>query len=99
VRGLLAVLNLGALATLLVWPFAAFGALFVFDSPANADLPSTWALFFSMVLYPVPVVAGNVAFWISFRRNREPKVLWAWTATSFVGPLLVLLLLVFGPLS
>lgn len=99
VRGLLAVLNIVALATVLLWPLLSYGGIFLFDNPSPENLTATWVFFLSVLLYPVPVVAGNVAFWVCFFRKSVPGFLWAWTSLSFAGPLLVLLLFFFGPLS
>jgi hypothetical protein len=63
--------------------------IFMFDAPESAPSMVTNALALAIVAYPVPVVAGNTAYWA--RRKKETmERLCFYTAITLSGPGLVL---------
>lgn len=88
-RPVLSTINLLLATTLLIWPVGLFMVLFMYDAPASASSAVTDALALSIVAYPVPVVIGNLAYWL--RRKRETvERLRLYTAVTLSGPVLVL---------
>ena len=88
-RRVLSIINLLLAATLLAWPLGLFIVLFMFDAPGSASSVVTDALAWSIVAYPVPVVAGNMAYWAR-RKVETVERLRLYTAVTVSGPVLVL---------
>ena len=86
---LLSIINLLLAATLLAWPLGLFMVLFMFDAPGSASSVVTDALAWSIVAYPVPVVIGNIAYWVR-RKEKTVEQLRFYTAVTLSGPVLVL---------
>lgn len=87
-KGSLAAINLLLGATVLAWPLGLFMTAFLFDAPGSTASVLTWALALSILLYPMPVLAGNVLFWRQ-RTRASVKRLTAYTALTLSGPLLI----------
>ncbi len=89
-KPLLLGVNLLAAATLLLWPVGLFLLLFLFDAPGSETSFWTQAVAASILLYPVPVVLGNVLFWRQ-RKRTTPGRLGLYTLVTLCGPGLVAL--------
>lgn len=87
-RRSLSIINLLLATTLLAWPLGLFMVLFMFDAPGSASSVVTDALAWSIIAYPVPVVAGNIAYWIR-RKDETVEQLRIYTAVTLSGPVLV----------
>lgn len=89
-RPLLAAVNVLVAVSVLAWPLGLFMLLFVHDAPGSESNRWLDALAVAVLLYPVPVVVGNVLFWR--RRKREPVgQLVRYTLLTTCGPGLLLL--------
>lgn len=89
-RFLLAIANIVLALTLLAWPLGLLLLVFMFDAPGAETSPWTKAAAWSILLYPVPVVAGTIGYW----RNRKETTLQRrarYTLLALCGPGLVVL--------
>ncbi|MBB6063541.1 hypothetical protein [Pseudoxanthomonas broegbernensis] len=82
-------------ASLLLWPAPAFLALFLLDAPGIEGNPMAPAFLAALFGYPVPVLAGGIAFW-RLRRARPRRHLAAWTLVACTGPAALFLCWVLG---
>ena len=68
--------------------FIFYGA-FMFDAPGSMNV-FTIALATSFFLYPVPIILGNVLFWVN-KKKADIKKLVTYTILSSSGPVFVVL--------
>ena len=73
------------LATLALWPFAAFVSIFMFDAPGSESNPITVGLAWSIWLYPIPVLLGSLLFFKYKKLNLHKQMLHS-TYLSLSGP-------------
>ena len=59
------IINIFMLFTLLLWPLALFGSVFLFDHPKSSSNIGVWLVAFSIWLYPLPVLFGSYRAWKS----------------------------------
>ena len=91
-RTTLAVLNVLAGLSLLAWPVLKLMSVFLFDAPGSEENRVSWAIVYvTFYFYPAVPITGNILFWIN-RTKASVKTLKLYTALSFSGVLLLVVL-------
>jgi len=87
---LLATVNIVVATTLLAWFPALLVLPMLFDAPGSQSNQGAQAIALTILIYPLPVVAGNKYFWQGYQRVKALK-LTAYTGLSLVGPVMLLI--------
>lgn len=85
---ILYIINIGILVTLIIWPFLVFLSAFIFDEPGSEQSIILNCLFYSILLYPVSIILGNVLFWKNLKKVMLAKLTW-YTSINFINPLIL----------
>lgn len=72
-------------ASLLLWPIAAMTSPMLFDAPGSDSNILTVSVFWSILLYPLPIVFAGIAYW---RRRKTITLsrLWVYTVICLMSP-------------
>ena len=68
---------------LIIWLFFSGISVMMFDSPGSEHNTWLWVLFWSILMYPVGLLAGTIGSWVCYRRRAFVGALW-WNAIPLV---------------
>ena len=93
-KTVLIIINILFAASIILWPFALYLSLFMFDAPGSASNPVIQSIWMLLWIYPVGVIVGNTLFWIKLKKSSS-KSLIGLTLINVICPILIFVLMLF----
>lgn len=85
--------NLLPLLGLVLWPFCALMSPMFFDAPGSEENLLVWALYYTVIAYPLPTVAGAIWFYCGCKENNGWQCI-ASTLTTYSAVFAIILILI-----